>query len=139
MANKFSSTSLRRLSLVHPHLRNICHHVIKYHDITVTYGLRTLAEQSKLYDEGLSKTMNSKHLKQQDGWAWAVDLAPYPIDWNDTKRFYWLAGMMKVIGEHILPTGWELRWGGNWDMDEDLNDQTFMDLGHYELIYKGGV
>lgn len=136
MANKFSSISLKRLAGVHPHLRKLCYELLKFHDLTVVYGVRTLEEQKELYDRGLSKTMRSMHLKQPDGWSWAVDLAPYPIDWKDTKRFYWVAGMMRVIAEELLPEGWSLRWGGNWDGDEDLNDQSFMDLGHYELRYK---
>ena len=41
-------------------------------DFGVTYGLRTLEEQQKLYDSGRSQTMKSKHL---DGRA--VDLMAY--------------------------------------------------------------
>ena len=98
------------------------------------YGVRSIAEQLKLFNEGLSKTMSSKHIKQDDGFAHAVDIAPYPIDWDDTKRFYWLAGMMKALAPRHLPSNYELRWGGNWDMDEDLNDQSFMDLVHFEIV-----
>lgn len=132
-SNYFSELSLRRLNGVQPMLVDLVHLLLQYHDIKVVYGVRTLEEQAKLYEEGLSKTMNSRHLIQPDGYGWAVDLAPYPIDWNDSKRFYWMAGMMRVLADNNLPDGWKIRWGGNWDMDEDLNDQTFMDLGHFEL------
>ena len=108
--------------------------LLQYHDIKIIYGKRTMSEQQKLYETGFSRTMNSKHLEQDDGYAHAVDIAPYPIDWNDTKRFYWMGGMMRVIADKHLPEGWKLRWGGNWSMNEDLNDQTFMDLGHFEVI-----
>jgi len=97
------------------------------------YGLRSIYEQQELVAQGLSKTMDSLHLKQSDGYAHAVDLAPYPIDWNNTKRFYYMAGMMKVLASKHLPDGWYLRWGGNWDNDEDLDDQKFMDLLHFEI------
>ena len=132
-SNYFSKLSLQRLEEVHPLLVNLAYHLLQYHDIKIIYGVRTLEQQKALYEKGLSKTMNSRHLKQPDGYSWAVDIAPYPIDWNDTKRFYWVAGMMRVLGREYLPEGWVLRWGGNWDIDEDLNDQSFMDLAHFEL------
>ena len=57
-------------------------------------------------------------------------LAPYPIDWNDKERFYFFAGYVKGIASQM---GIELRWGGDWDSDNQLHDQTFMDLPHFEL------
>jgi peptidoglycan L-alanyl-D-glutamate endopeptidase CwlK len=59
-------------------------------------------------------------------------VAPYPIDWNDTKRFYHFAGFVLGVAKSskiAIP----IRWGGDWDSDNDLNDQTFMDLVHWEL------
>ncbi len=62
----------------------------------------------------------------------AVDIAPYPIDWKDHKRFYYLAGIVKGVASQM---GIKVRWGGDWDSDNDLNDQSFMDLGHFEIVY----
>jgi len=136
MPNKFSRTSLDRLSEVHSALQDLCFEVLQHHDCTVIYGKRTVEEQQRLVNEGLSKTMNSKHLEQADGTAHAVDLAPYPIDWNNQKRFYYFAGMMLALAPKYLPHGYVLRWGGDWDMDNDLDDQKFMDLVHFELREK---
>lgn len=62
----------------------------------------------------------------------AVDAAPWPIDWNDTDRFL-------VFGGFVLGTAREqglvIRWGGDWDSDWNLRDQTFIDLPHFELVY----
>jgi peptidoglycan L-alanyl-D-glutamate endopeptidase CwlK len=77
MSNKFSSASLERLYGVHPALVDLCFDVLYYHDFTVTYGKRTIEEQMHLFNEGLSKTMRSKHLVQEDGFAHAVDIAPF--------------------------------------------------------------
>lgn len=30
--------------------------------------------------------------------------------------------------------GVKIRWGGDWDLDTDLKDNTFDDLPHFELI-----
>jgi peptidoglycan L-alanyl-D-glutamate endopeptidase CwlK len=131
---KFSRQSLERLEGVHPLLIDVSLKILQYWDCKIVYGLRSHAEQARLYSEGLSKTMNSLHLKQEDGYGHALDIAPYPIDWNDTNRFYYFAGIVKPIADDILkPHGWYLRWGGNWDGDLELDDQTFMDLVHFEI------
>lgn len=124
---KFSASSMAKLEGVDYRLQDLCHRVVlELHDCTVVYGLRTQEEQAKLVQEGLSKTMNSKHLTGK-----AVDLAPFPIDWNNTKQFYYFAGMVLAVAKDM---GIKIRWGGDWDMDNDLNDQNFMDLVHFELV-----
>ena len=94
-------------------------------DITVLEGIRTLERQKELVAAGASKTMNSKHLTGD-----AVDLAPYPIDWNDTKRFNQMAEVM-LNAAHEL--GVKVVWGGNWS--ENVNDPKgkFVDCPHFQL------
>ena len=48
---------------------------------------------------------NSKHNKLPSK---AVDVAPYPIDWNDPDRFYHFAGYVRGIAEGM---GIKIRWG----------------------------
>ena len=128
---KFSRASLNRLAGVNYRLQDLAHEVVlRHHDCSVIYGKRTEAEQSRLVQEGMSKTMDSKHLEQEDGTAHAIDLAPYPIDWENTKRFYYFAGIVMAVAREM---GIHIRWGGDWDGDDDLDDQTFMDLVHFEL------
>ena len=123
---KFSKTSLARLEGVDYRLQDLAHRVVmSHHDCTVLYGRRTEAEQAKLVQEGLSRTMNSRHLTGH-----AIDLAPYPIDWNNKKRFYYFGGIVVAVAKELnIP----LRWGGDWDSDDDLDDQKFMDLVHFEI------
>jgi peptidoglycan L-alanyl-D-glutamate endopeptidase CwlK len=105
---------------------------VKVYDCSIIQGIRTVEQQERLFNEGSSKTMKSKHLMQKDGFSHAVDVAPYPIDWNDTKRFYHFAG---AVQERARQLGLDIRWGGDWDSDQDLNDQTFNDLVHWEIDY----
>ena len=123
---KFSSKSLNKLTGVDSRLVTLAYEIVtNHHDCSVVYGLRTIEEQKKLVDEGLSKTMNSRHLTGH-----AIDLVPYPIDWNNEKRFYYFSGMVLAIAKTMnIP----IRWGGDWDMDNDLDDQKFMDLVHFEI------
>jgi len=60
----------------------------------------------------------------------AVDVVPYPIDWNDTKRFHVMAGLVLGIASEM---GIELAWGGDWNRNWVYTDQRFHDLPHYEL------
>jgi hypothetical protein len=98
-------------------------------DFTVLCGFRGKAEQERLYRLGMSKVTypNSKHNTYPSR---GVDIAPYPVDWDDAERFYMLAGVIKACA-YIRKT--KIRWGGDWDSDGDLHDQSFMDLGHFEL------
>lgn len=61
----------------------------------------------------------------------AVDVAPWPIDWNDKNRFYHFAGRVQGIAQMF---NIKIRWGGDWDSDNDLKDQNFYDLPHFELV-----
>ena len=61
----------------------------------------------------------------------AIDAAPSPIDWNDRERFFYFAGVVKGVAEEM---GIKIRWGGDWDGDNDFDDQTFDDLVHFELV-----
>jgi hypothetical protein len=60
----------------------------------------------------------------------AVDVAPYPVDWNDKERFYYFAGFVKGVASSL---GISIRWGGDWNSDNNLKNQTFFDLPHFEL------
>ena len=122
----FSQRSIDKLAGVNPLLQDLAFAVIQSHDCTVLYGMRTESEQAKLVADGKSRTMNSRHLTGD-----AIDLAPYPIDWNNIKRFYYFGGIVMGIAERMnIP----IRWGGDWDMDDDLDDQSFMDLVHFEIV-----
>ena len=76
---KFSKRSLRNLEGVHPLLVNVVHRALELSniDFTVVEGLRTIEKQREYVAKGASKTMNSYHLKQKDGYGHAVDIYPY--------------------------------------------------------------
>ncbi len=84
---------------------------------------------------GLSKLKypESKHNKLPSE---AVDVVPYPIDWKNTPRMRFFAGVILGIAIMLKRQGKMkhcIRWGGDWDSDTDLNDQRFNDLPHFEI------
>lgn len=118
--------------------------VIEY-DIIVIEGRRSWDRQAELLR--LNKTKvgpgQSKHnppklpdgTEDKDWLSDAVDVAPYPIDWKDAKRFIYMAGLIIGVGRTL---GFDFRWGGNWDEDQIIiDDQNFDDLPHFE--YKGPI
>lgn len=129
MSYRYSGRSRARLDDCHPSLQVLFDEVIKHIDCIILVGHRGMVDQNNAYHGGLSqlKYPQSKHNSVP---AMAVDVAPYPLDWKDTKGFYYFAGIVKGIASQL---DINIRWGGDWDSDNDLNDQTFMDLIHFEL------
>lgn len=132
MGFKFSATSLERLGTCHPVLQTLMHEVIKHIDITIIQGHRTAEEHAAYLRKGLTKVVynRSKHSTKP---SLAIDIAPWPLDWNDYKSFYYLGGLVKGIHVSKGLAG-KIRWGGDWDSDNDFNDQNFNDLVHFELL-----
>lgn len=129
--NKWSATSKARLLTATPELQDLFNVVLQRHDCSIIYGARTPEEQRRMVEEGLSKTMDSKHIPQEDGCSHALDVAPFPLDWDNTKQFYYFAG---IVIATAIEMGIDIRWGGDWDSDNDLDDQSFMDLVHFEQV-----
>ena len=125
MGYKFGKRSLRNMIGIDKSLRRVLFTALKFGviDFTVICGLRSQAEQDRLYAQGRTEpgpivtwTRNSKHITGD-----AVDIVPHPLDWEDHNAFYKLAGVIKSAA---VLEGVELKWGGDWKSK---------DLPHFEL------
>ena len=105
----FSESSLRKLRTCHSYLQELFGEVIKLWDCKVIEGKRSTARQADLLIDGSTTIEFSRH--NVTPLSWAVDVAPYPVDWNDLKRFYHLAGIVLGLAASM---GIPIRWGGNW-------------------------
>jgi peptidoglycan L-alanyl-D-glutamate endopeptidase CwlK len=90
--------------------------VLTAQDFAVHDGVREQAEQAALVAAGASRTMNSKHKRQSDGYGHAVDLVPFIAgrsrwDWPGCYR---VAVAMRAAA---IEAGLALTWGGVWDRD----------------------
>ena len=128
----FGTSSQEHLDTCHKDLQAICNLVIEHYDFTVMEGHRSGKRQNELFRQGKSK-VKAGHSKHNSLPSNAVDLAPYPIDWSDTRRFYFLAGLIKQAAHDL---GIKIRQGADWDGDGSFADQTFHDLPHFELVEK---
>lgn len=127
---KFGKASIKNLSECHPHLQEILNEAIKVMDFSVIEGNRSEEEQNKLFHKGMSKLKypESKHNELP---SLAADVAPYPIDWKDKDRFILLAGIIKGIAH---AKGIKIRWGGDFNNNNIISDESFLDMPHVELV-----
>ena len=126
----YSKASQERLDSCCPEIREIFEEVIKHYDNSVITGHRQKHEQDEAFRTNKSKVQwpNSKHNHVPSE---GIDAAPYPIDWKDRERFSHFAGFVQATARSM---GHKLRWGGDWDGDRDLKDNTFDDLVHFEIV-----
>jgi peptidoglycan L-alanyl-D-glutamate endopeptidase CwlK len=127
---RFGSRSRQRLDTCDERLQKLFERVVEKIDCTILEGERGEERQNFLYDSGQSKLQypNGKHNSIP---SLAVDVAPWPIDWENRERFVLFAGyVLGVANEMDIP----LRWGGDWNTDWDTQDHTFFDGPHFELV-----
>lgn len=118
---EFSKSSADKLATCDQRLQDVCNEAIKETDFTVVYGHRTREDQNLAYQTGKSR-LNWPDSKHNSTPSMAVDLAPYPIDWNDLGRFHKLSEVIKrIAAEKNIP----IEWGGDW--------KTFKDYPHFQL------
>lgn len=131
--------SRARLNGVHPDLRRVVDRAIQIttQDFMVLEGVRTPERQRELYAQGRTKpgkvvtwTLKSNHFKQADGFGHAVDLVPYPVDWNTASKFDAISfAMFAAAAEFGVP----LRWGKDWNQNGKPGEKGESDSPHFEL------
>lgn len=126
---RFGKRSKARLATCDSRLQNLFNEVIKHFDCSVLEGHRGEKEQNEAYAKGNSKLRypDGKHNKIP---SIAVDVVPYPIDWQDRERMTYFAGFVMGIASGM---GLKIRWGGDWNMNTELKDNNFDDLPHFEI------
>ena len=136
---KFSKRSKGNLATADEKLQLLFNEVIKEIDCTIICGHRTPEEQFELFKNGRERvdgwwtvTDKSKVVTNLDGTtkksrhnyypSKAVDVVPYPLDWNDIDSFKLLASVVK---RKALELGIDVEWGGDW--------KSFKDYPHWQI------
>jgi peptidoglycan LD-endopeptidase CwlK len=130
MSYKFGPQSIAKLQECDVRLQSVLNEVIKIYDCSVICGFRTQADQNHAFKSGMSKVEwpNSKHNQKPSK---AMDVVPHPLDWSDIKGFCYMAGIVMGVAHKM---GVKLRWGGDFNMNNQLKDEKFSDLPHFELV-----
>lgn len=134
---QFSYISKERLLTCHPDLQVLFTYVIQFYDCTVVCGYRTKEDQEKAFNSGLSKVRYPGTHSTKP--SIAVDVAPFEginIDWGKTQSAHF-AGYVMGFADMLFKYGvikHRIRNGADWDGDNDVDDTTFWDACHFELI-----
>lgn len=118
----FGKSSIDRLNTCDERLIKIMHSVIELYDFSVLCGHRGEKEQNEAFANGTSKAKwgQSKHNSKPSK---AIDIAPYPTNWQDTEAFTFLA---TLVFDEAQKQGVKIRWGGHF--------KSLKDFPHYELM-----
>ena len=127
---RFGKRSKDRLATCEKDLQLLFNEVIKYVDCSILEGHRSKNRQNKLFDEGKTKVKYPRG-RHNASPSRAVDCVPYPIDWEDIERFHLFAGFVLGIANQM---GIDIRWGGDWNRNFEVDDNMFDDFPHFELI-----
>ena len=129
---KFSRRSTEELESCHIVLQRLMKRVIQRTDFSVICGFRGQEAQDKAYTEGKSK-LKFPRSKHNTSPSTAVDIVPYPIDWDDIDRFKELAAVVKEEWS-LMPEAEKLRYrlehGGDW--------KSFPDWPHWQIVFNDG-
>lgn len=151
----FSKSSETALATCHPRLQQAARELIDTFDFAVLEGHRDQSAQDADFATGRSKLKwpNGKHNAMPSK---AFDIGPYhpqfgvligtpeqlahiASSWGISikeaaalvrEHYCFLAGQMLAVARSQLTT---LRWGGDWNRNNSLFDNSFDDLGHFEL------
>lgn len=149
---KLGKTSLERLTGVDERLVKVVKRAIQISkvDFSVLEGRRTIEQCYINYGKGrtaaqcvakkvpakyanpsaakvtwLNNPLGSKHVIGK-----AVDLVPYPLDWNDLAKFDAIAKAMFAAAKEL---GVTIRWGADWDADGKPRERGEYDSPHFEF------
>ena len=127
--------SREKLTGAHPDMVRVVERAIEItkQDFSVLEGVRTAERQRELYAQGRTKpgrivtwTLRSRHLTGR-----AVDLVPYPLDWNTAAKFDAIYDAMMAAAKELKV---EIRSGMDWDRDGRKREAKETDSPHFELV-----
>lgn len=121
---RLSNLSRQRLQGVDPRLVRCVERAIAIttQDFMVLEGVRSLETQRQYVAKGASQTLNSRHLKQSDGYGKAVDL----VAWIGTPRWEWdlYLPIAEAMRRAAQAEGLAIRYGGGWFRLDTLCSQA---------------
>ena len=140
MGFKLDANSIQKLIGVHPDLVAVVTLAsgLSEQPFMVLEGVRTPERQLQLYAQGRTTPGNvvtwtkvSNHfVNAKTGKGHAVDLVPFPVDWNTLPKFDAIA---KAMFEAAKQLNIKLRWGADWNSNGTPRERKETDSPHFEL------
>lgn len=149
MSFAFGPKSRAKLEGVDPDLVRVLELAISRSPIDwmILEGVRTVERQHSLYGQGRTaaqlraKGVDPRHakptmptvtwtLKSNHFTGKAVDVVPYPVDWDTPAKFDAIAKAIFAAADEL---GVKVRWGADWDQDGNPRERGESDSPHFEL------
>ena len=140
---KFSRVSTNRLSNCHKDLKKLMVKSLELSiiDFGISCGYRSIEEQQEIYQQGRTKPGGivtyvdgvKKKSKHNELPSLAVDIYAYvngKAVW-DKEHLYYLGGVIMTCARQL---DIQVRWGANFNQNQNLKDENFYDLPHFELL-----
>lgn len=143
--HKWNARSLEQKATLHTDLRVVIEDALRISDVPfqLVQGARTIDQQREYFKAGKSK-INPDAYADKDAlyaaakhvvgpgapFARAVDIViegPKPYDMS---HLCYVAGVVLTCARI---RGIKVRWGGNFDRDKEILEQSFIDGPHFEL------
>lgn len=124
---KFSTKSEQLLNTVQKELNVLAHEVIKISPIRfqITEGYRDRMRQKELYNEGKSRTLNSKHCECK-----GIDIVCCKEGYTEPLRdIYIVVGLFIAVAKQL---NIKIRVGALWDKTS-TKDNNFVDAFHIQV------
>lgn len=104
----------------------------------ITCGARTPEEQRVLYEMGKTRTMNSRHFIQADGFSHAADVVALfkgEPDWS-SEHFFTIASAVRSVA---IASGVRVTWGGIWEppLNDIVGPLTDYRVGYVKAFVRG--
>ena len=144
--NKWGERSLRVLAELEPDLRVIMGDALRMCEIDfgLVDGARTIEEQRQYFKEGKSKVNPDAYATPAELYkaakhivgpgmpkSRAVDIViGVPGKAYDISHLCYVAGIIMACAR---VRGITIRWGGNFDRDNEILEQPFVDSVHFEI------
>ena len=135
--NKWGERSLKHYDTLNSELQVIADVVLQIHDCSLLCGFRGQEKQDEAFYTRRSKVKwpNSKHNQEP---SIAMDLAPYIKNQSywDREQVLFFAGIVVATADILYNQkliAHRLRWGGDWDSDNNFKEHSFFDGIHFEL------
>lgn len=148
MMNKWGKRSKEVFDTLDPRLQGLANTVLQIIDVSLVEGERTDEYQFGLFKRGRKEVNGSwviinknavvtykdgyeKKSTHQTSPSIAFDMVPAGVGYSDKNAAIYMAGIIWGVAYMM---GIKIRWGGDWDRDTDMTDQSFMDYWHWELV-----
>jgi peptidoglycan L-alanyl-D-glutamate endopeptidase CwlK len=128
----FGGRSIRNLAEAHPDIQRVMNAAIADFDFMVLQSSRTQEEQEADFAKGVTKA-HWKESAHDFPVSYAVDCAPFPLDWKDIAEF---ARMSQVILGHADQLGVHLTWGGSWT---SIKDYPHFEITNWRMLARASA